>query len=89
MITFQEPVNVGKVERYSIDVSSFTTGQALISATVASSSGLITVGSTVIDGDIISALITGVNVGRAVVEFNYATATRTECSKVQLLVSEC
>ena len=89
MIAWLKPLKVGRVERYSLDVTSFADGQPITAAAFVSTGGLSTVGGTVIDGTIISALFTGVTVGTDFIDIEYATATRSDCLKPQLVIRDC
>jgi hypothetical protein len=89
MIAWLKPLKVGKVERYSVDLTNFADGQTITAATFVSTTGLSTVGATVIDGTIISALFTGVTVGTDFIDIEYSTATRSDCLKPQLVIKDC
>jgi hypothetical protein len=89
MIGWLKVLKVGKTERYSVDVTNFADGQTITSASFVSTGGLSTIGTTAIDGTIISALFTGVNVGTDFIDIEYSTATRSDCLKPQLVIKDC
>ena len=89
MIAWQKPLKVGKVDRYSVDITSFADGQAVTAATFVSASSLVSIGTVDIDGFVISALLTGVTTGTDIIDIEYSTATRSDCLKSQILVKDC
>jgi len=89
MTIWQKSAQVGKVDRFSADVKGFSAGQPITSITFTSTNGRVTISDAISDGDIVSALFTGVSVGSDEIEINVSTATRSRCSKVLLLVEEC
>ena len=89
MQAFSKVLRVGKENRFSFDLSSFADQQVIEGATISTASANLSIGSTSIDGNIASALFTGVTAGRAIVEVEYLTATRSSCNKVQLVIAEC
>lgn len=89
MIAWQKPLKVGKVERYSLDLTNFANGQTITTITFASEGGLSTVGAPVIDGAIVSALFTGVTAGTDTIAAEYETATRSDCLDIKLIVQDC
>ena len=89
MIIWQKSAKVGKTDRFSADVSGFSADQTIVTASMTSLDSLVTVGGTVIDGDVVSALITGVTAGSETILIDVATATRSRCETVKLLVEDC
>jgi len=89
MIAWQKTLKVGKVDRYSVDITSFADGQAVTAATFVSADSLVSVGTVDIDGFIISALFTGITPGTDTIDVEYSTATRSDCLKSQILVKDC
>ena len=89
MIGWLKVLKVGKVDRYSVDLTSFADGQAITSATFVSEGGLVTIGTADIDGLIISALFTGAAVGTDFIDIEYATSSRSDCLKPQLVIKDC
>ena len=89
MIIWQKSAQIGKTGRFSADAEEFTAGQPITLVTFTSANGLVTINDPTIDGDIVSALFTGVTAGADEIEINVSTATRVRCSKVTLLVQEC
>ena len=89
MIGWLKVLKVGKVDRYSVDLTSFADGQTITAATFVSEGGLVTIGTADIDGFIISALFTGVTVGTDFIDIEYSTATRSDCLKPQLVIKDC
>ena len=89
MIGWLKVLKVGKVDRYSVDLTSFADGQTLQSAHLQSWLGWLSIGTADIDGNIISALFTGVTVGTDFIDIEYATATRSDCLKPQLVIKDC
>lgn len=87
---YQKPLPVGKTGNYTLTVDSGWLGEeSLISQTVTIASGGATVGITTSSGNVIQTFLTGVEVGRHEVEFEWATATRSDCITVYLDVVEC
>ena len=89
ILTWAKSLKVGKVDRYSIDLTNWLNGQSIISATIAPVTGIATAGTTSIDGNVISWLITGVGLGVEKFDVAYTTATRSDCEEVQLKVEAC
>ena len=89
ILTWAKSLKVGKIDRYSIDLTNWLDGQSIATATMVPASTFATAGAVSIDGNIISVLITGDNVGVEVFDINYATATRSGCVEAQLLIEAC
>ena len=89
MIIWPKSAQIGKTHRFRADDEEFTAGQPITLVTFTSANGLVTINDPTIDGDIVSALFTGVTAGADEIEINVSTATRDRCSKVTLLVQEC
>lgn len=89
MQAFSKILKVGKENRYSFDLTVFLAGQTIETASITTDSANLTIGSTNIDGNIASALFTGVAAGRATIDFEYSTESRSACTKVQIVIAEC
>lgn len=89
MQVFSKVLRVGKENRFSFDLSSFADQQLIDGATISTASANLSIGSTNIDGNIVSALFTGVEAGRAIIDVEYSTVTRGSCSKVQIAIAGC
>ena len=90
MATFQRTVKVSKTEAYEVDTIDWLGSESITSLGVTESTGNATVVSSVIDGSLLQVLVTGVNVGRAVLTFEYTTATRSDCYKVNVsVIADC
>ena len=89
MIAWQKPLKVGKVDRYSVDLTNWLDGQAVTGATLTPTLGLVTAGTTTIDGNVVSWLLTGVGVGVELFDLEYTTSSRSDCEEIQLKVEAC
>ena len=87
---YEKPLPVGKTGNYTLTVdSAWLDGEPITSQSATVDSGGATVGITVADGNVIQTYLTGVTVGRHEVEFQWATATRSDCLSVFVDVVEC
>ncbi len=78
-------LKVGKTERYTYDVTEWLSGETLTSAQVTASGVNASISSVLIDGDTITFLATGLQVGTQELRVNFSTATRTDTSPVMKL----
>ena len=89
MSAWQKPLKVGKTDRYSVDLTNWLDGQAVASVTFTSAGG-VTVGATSIDGNVVSALLTGAVEGVDSVDVAYSTTTRSDCEMISLrVIADC
>jgi hypothetical protein len=84
----QRQIKVSKTDVVGIDVSDWANGDTITTLAVTNADGLLTVNSTSISGDIMLVSITGVAEGAAVLDFEYETATRNECTELTVYVIE-
>jgi hypothetical protein len=90
MSTFERPLKVGKIDNYTLTLSSgYLDGEVIVSATVTTDSLLLNIDTVSNDGVVISALCTGVNPGYADLHFAWATATRSGCETYSVFIEEC
>lgn len=91
-MVIQKPLKVGKIERYfsGSSLTEWLAGEALISATVEPDTDYATLsGSAEIANGVIGFFLTGVSAGKCEVHINYATATRSDCATVYVIVQDC
>lgn len=87
---FDRVLRVGGTDAFELDVTAWTEGEALVSATVTSTeTNSVTVGDTTFENGLIRCLLNGVAAGYTVVEFNFNTATRTGCYKALVRTAAC
>lgn len=86
MSTFERTLKVGKTDAYSLDVSEWANSEDLISFSASDSTGSLTIVSSEIDGTELQLLVTGLAIGTAKVEMEFATATRSDCTIVNIRV---
>ena len=87
---FEKPLPVGKTGNYTVTVDSGWLGQETISGqTVTVEGGGASVGTVTSANGVIQAFLTGVEVGRHEVEFDWQTATRSDCITTYIDVVEC
>ena len=89
MQTFDKEVKVGKIQRYTFDVTKWLAGDALISASATVEGLKVTVSACDISAGVIGFFATGVSVGRETVHLSYATSTQSDCDSVGIIVEEC
>jgi hypothetical protein len=91
MATFERPLIIGKIDNFTFTLSSrYLVSEIIISATVTTTSGNLTIDAVSNDGVVISALCTGVAEGNAVLEYNWLlTSGRSKCEKVTVIVEAC
>lgn len=92
MDIWEKNLSVGKTDNYSITVNStWLNGEAISNATATSdqSGTLITLGAVTIVGEAISVPVTCLAAGYSKIEFNFATATRSDCFEATLYTEEC
>jgi Ca2+-dependent lipid-binding protein len=88
MLASQRQIKVSKTDVVGINVSDWSNGETITTLAVTNADGLLTVNSTSISGDIMLVSITGVAEGAAVLDFEYSTATRNECTELTVYVIE-
>ena len=89
-ICFERALNVELTDNYTLTLDSrYLSGEVIVSAFVTTESGLITINSVTNNGSVISALCTGVGVGKADLHFSWATATRSGCATYGVFIEEC
>ena len=91
-MVIQKPLRVGKTERYfsGSSLAEWLAGETLTSATVEPDTEFATLfGSTDIVDGVIGFFLTGVAAGKCEIHINYATATRSDCVTVYVIVQEC
>lgn len=90
MIACQRRVKVSKTDVVGVDVSGWADGEAITTLNVTDSTGFATVNSTLIADSILTASITGVSTGAALLDFEYSTATRNDCVELTVyIVNDC
>lgn len=90
MIVCQRRVKVSKTDVVGIDVSGWSDGESIITLNVTDSTGFAAVNSTLITNSVLTANITGVSAGTALLDFEYATATRNDCVELTVyIVDDC
>lgn len=92
MKIWEKNLAVGKTDNYSITINPEWLGsETLSNATAISdqSGTLITLGTTSIVGGSISVPITGIAAGYSKIEFDFNTATRSDCFEATLYTKEC
>ena len=90
MATFKRPVQVAKTESYELDDSSWAAGEAITSLTVENPDSNVTIDASSWSGGLMLVTVTGVNVGNAVLHFEYTTATRSKCSAITVkVIDDC
>ena len=90
MATFERALKVGKIDNYTLTLSSgYLDGEVITSATATTTSALLAINTVSNDGVTISALCSGVNPGVAVIEFAWSTATRSSCVKHTVFIESC
>lgn len=86
---YVKALKIGKVERYELDLAAWLDSEPLVSATVTPTAEASQVGVVDIVGGVIGFFLTGVGSGVCTLEFNYTTATRTDCYKLYVRVTDC
>ncbi|MDP5205487.1 hypothetical protein ORI99_00280 [Alishewanella sp. SMS9] len=94
MATVDKPLAVGKTDRYQlgdVNLLKWMDGEALTSFTVEPDTAYAAlVGSPAEDEPgVIGFLLTGVAAGRCNIHVNYATATRSDCATMTVIVKNC
>jgi exosome complex RNA-binding protein Csl4 len=90
MATFQRPLKVGKIDNYTLTMSSnYLASEVIISATVTTTSSALTILSVTNDGNVISALCSGEAEGSALMYFDWTTATRSGCEAHVIVILPC
>ena len=89
MLTFDKEVKEGKTQRFEYDVSSWSSGAALISASAVSELGLVTLSACDISGGKIGFYATGASVGRDIIHVTYATISQSDCDNLSIYVERC
>jgi hypothetical protein len=83
---YGKQLKVGKTERYTFGLSAWLGGDTLTSATVTPCGAGVTIGGTTTTGGEVGFLVTGVSGGIISLIIDYATATRSDSTVVQLMV---
>lgn len=86
MLRHDEPLQIGKTDRYGVKVGADWLDGEVLTGVTATVSAEATLASAQVDGDTLTALFTGVSTGWATVDWEYQTATRTKCVKTQIRV---
>lgn len=87
---YEKPLPVGKTGNYTLTVDSgWLGGDSITSVSASVPSGGATVTLPTSSGNVLQAFFEGVTVGRHEVEWEWATATRSDCYTVILDVVEC
>ena len=94
MATADKPLAVGKIDRYQLGgtgLISWLDGEALQSFTVEPDTGYATLAGAPAEDEpgVIGFLLTGVAAGRCNIHVNYATATRSDCATMTVIVRNC
>ena len=94
MAAADKPLRVGKTDRYQFGgagLASWLNGESLNSFTVEPDTAYATlVGAPAEDEHgVIGFLLTGVEAGRCNMHINYATATRSDCATMTVIVKNC
>lgn len=90
MATFERELKVSKTDSYEIDVGGWLSTEAVTSLTVTESTGNATVISSEIAGALLQVLVLGVAEGNAILTFEYATATRSNCYNATVkVIADC
>lgn len=83
-------LKVGKTDAYLVNVTKWLSTETITGLTVNSIDGLVTVGSTSIDGGRLKVLLTGVTKGLAELHFEFSTIARNDCAVVYVqVVDDC
>lgn len=86
---YDKPLPVGKTGNYTLTVDSgWLNGETISSVNVTADSG-VTITLPTPNGNVLQAFFEGVTVGRHAVEWEWSTATRSDCYTVYLSVVEC
>ena len=87
---YQKPLPVGKTGNYTLTVDSgWLNGETISSVSATVDSGGATVTLPTSNGNVLQAFFEGATVGRHKVEWEWATATRSDCYSTYLEVVEC
>lgn len=86
-MAWDKPVKVGKTERFTLGLTRWLKGEALIQQTVTSCSTGLQIKSSGIDGNNVWFLAEGVTEGSAKVIISYATASRSDSYENEISVS--
>ena len=94
MATADKPLAVGKTDRYQLgngNLLTWLSGEALLSFTVEPDTSLATLTGAPAEDEpgVIGFLLTGVAAGRCNIHVNYATATRSDCATMTVIVRNC
>ena len=94
MATVDKRLKVGKVDRFQLGGTSlmnWLNGEALLSFTVLPDTEYATLVGTPAEDEpgVIGFLLTGVAAGRCNIHINYATATRSDCATMTVIVNNC
>lgn len=89
MQIYEKDVKVGKTQRYVFNVFNWLAGGSLISASVTSQNGGVTLSSCDISNGNIGFFATGAVPGWDVIHITYATASQSDCDQLSVFVGEC
>lgn len=90
MDMYDRPLKVGKTGSYTLELHPLYLDGEVIATSAATQIGeFLTVNSTSNTSDTISVNCTGDAVGEAIIEFEWTTATRSDCKKMIVKVEEC
>ena len=90
VFTSKRKLSVGHTDAVGIDVSAFADGDTIVSLSVADNTAFSSVGATQINGNVLTALITGVSTGVAELVFSYGTSERNDCVTLRVeIITGC
>ena len=88
MLKFERQVKVGNTESYKFNVTNWASTEEVLSFSVSNDDNLLTVVATEFDNAKLRFLVTGASVGTAIVKISFTTATRSDCTNVEIDVIE-
>ena len=90
MAVFERPLKVGKIDNFTLTLSSgYLNGESIVSVSVNTESLNLQIGDIVFDESKISALCSGVSEGSAQIHFDWATSTRSGCETHTIIILAC
>lgn len=89
MQLYEKPLPSGKTGNYTLTPDPSWLGAEAILTQSATVNGGATVDSVSQSGGIIQVFLTGITVGRWEIEFNWSTATRSDCYSAYFDVIDC
>jgi len=90
MAIIERPLNVGKIDNFTLTLHSrYLAGEVIATANVTTTSANLSIDSFTNSSDVISASCTGISVGEAELHYSWTTATRSGCETNTVVILDC